>query len=313
MKELDSDTPRKEELMKKIGNIVVRVSVSQIALFSDILGKDTFIQKNIPGYRLVPRTRLVDFDGKASREIEQRKKYRSLQAFAHMKTNNKLRIYTQRRHKSQSIPPVYLVFDSSYFHPLKYRDVRFVQNYLEKNYHLEFGLRKVHVAIDLITGGSEGLLHLEICNSIRVADKVRPSKQTVDGTLYFGSSSSGYQLIVYDKAKQLLRSEGIRLGEEVSRIEVRLISDITWGGFVNTIVNARDWSWLYGDEFAFHRPIGSVMEMLGKVSYGRSIWELRELMSKRHRVKAAKFYRDYLTDHEELSEPVRKALAGYRW
>jgi hypothetical protein len=95
-------------------NIWVRISVERIALFSNVAAKDVFVQNEIAGYRLVEALDPEDGDDdEISHNLQLHKKYRLLLLFAGLKTNNKLKIYIQRCKKAQSIPAVYLVFDSS--------------------------------------------------------------------------------------------------------------------------------------------------------------------------------------------------------
>ena len=308
-----STTKQEMEEAMTLENIWVRISVERIALFSDVAAKDVFVQDEIAGYRLVEALDPEDGnDDEISHNLQLHKKYRLLLLFADMKTSNRLKIYTQRCKKAQSIPAVYLIFDSSYYNPLKYQDVLFVQNHLERKHNLRFAVSEVHHATDLVTPTDTVLLHGEICMSIRAGKEDNPSRADDDGTLIFGSPRSVIQLIVYDKAEQLLRTEGIKLSEGVSRIETRL----RCGGGAEpppTLDSVRGWSWLYGEYFAFHKPRSRLREVLGEAVLRHPIWELRDLMSKKHRVTTSEFYGKYLIDQPILSDPVRKALAAHRW
>jgi hypothetical protein len=296
-----------------IENVWARVSIAGISLLSSAAEKDVFVQGEIAGHRFVEALDPENSNDEMSRNLHLRNKYRLLLLFEDVNTNNKVRVYIQRRKGAESSPPVCLVFDSSYYNPVKYEDVLFVQKHFHKNYGLKFRVAEYHLATDLVSPEGDDDLHSEVCQSIRAGEEDNPKRKIPELTLTFGSPWSVPQLVVYNKAWELFKTEGIELKEQVTRIEAKFRDSKQDRYLPFQIHELTNFSWLYGEHFAFLRPTRKLREVLGIEASWLEIWELRELMSKKRRVKASKFYSDYVTEHQKFSKPVREALASYLW
>jgi hypothetical protein len=76
-----------------------------------------------------------------------------------------------------------------------------------------------------------------------------------------------------------------------------------------------DWSFLYPNYFSFH---GLATDFMLKVNFAHEswrqpIWKLRDIAEEKLGVTSSNFYRSCLVDHSRLFDPVRQALATFRW
>lgn len=243
---------------------------------------------------------------------ERNKNYWTVTEYVHKLTGNTLKISNDRRRKLKYASPLYLMFNSSFYNPLSCIEVIPVERFFMKEHNVHLRVSGVHIAVDLISDREIGL-HNTVTRSIRAGNKAAPRK--IEGTTsYYGKRKSPRQITAYDKASELIDKSDINVKGERSRVEVKL-TVTRENNFVSSIEQLAvcDWSFLYPKYFSFHRPNHYLEEDLGKRYMNRPIWQLRKLAMRKLETTSSNFYRDYLNDFKELSEPVRKALATYKW
>jgi hypothetical protein len=77
----------------------------------------------------------------------------------------------------------------------------------------------------------------------------------------------------------------------------------------------QDWSFLYPKYFSFHSLTSDFKQKIDIAgeSYRHPIWRLKNIAKEKLGIFPSNFYRDCLVDYPRLSDPVRAALATYRW
>ncbi len=241
-------------------------------------------------------------------------KYKSIAIFYHKTTGNRLRISNMRKRKHGYVSPLYLIFDSSYSHPLSCDEAFPVRDHFQQKYNVHLRPTGVHLATDLIGPKNSGL-HDVVVRSIKAGKKGAPD-HIINGTLYFGALKSASRVAVYDKTKELWEKKGIPSEVDISRIELRL--KITrLGNFVRTLEDlaTHDWSFVYPKYFSLHEPNYLLKSKLRrkKKHLLLPIWMLRDLMRKDYGIPPSNFFRDLLKEHSIFAYLVREALDDYRW
>jgi hypothetical protein len=249
---------------------------------------------------------------KNSNTHELGEKYELLSIYRHQKTGNRATLCSRRKIEGKhNIPSFKVSFESSYTHPLKYKDVKKAVRKLREMYGAQFRPAEVHLAIDYMLHHPSDL-HERICLRLKPG-----KKRTFDfkGTTHrYGAPSSACRLEIYSKTQQLFSVKNIKVSGSISRVEIRMKIP-RLGNFVTSLEDIGDanWSWLYGPHFSFHFPNVRLIDLIGKEATQKSIWELREMMKEDYGVTPSNFFRDYLKGHRWLSKVTRKALDDYRW
>jgi hypothetical protein len=278
----------------------------------------------VPNYRFEQYLRVGE-NYKLSKEDEDLpRKYKSIAFFYHKATGNRLRICSNRKRKHGYISPLYIIFDSSYEHPLSCDEVFPVRDYFKEKHNVQFRPSEVHIATDLIGLKNSGL-HDLATRSIKAGKKGAPT-QIRNGNLYFGGRKTTRKterppvlpviVVVYDKARELWEVKKIRVPNDITRIEVRL--KITrLGNFATTLEELadHDWSFIYPKYFSLLAPTYMLKRKLRHKPKQLLLptWLLKKSMRKDYGAWPSNFYRDLLKEHPQLSNLVRQALADYRW
>jgi hypothetical protein len=191
---------------------------------------------------------------------------------------------------------------------------------LVENYNIRLAVSMVHVAVDLyFRCGSDPFL--QVLGSIKSGRKITPWKHPdYPNTYLFQLANAPFCLVVYDKRKQLLDRKREELSAEslaeldelyVARIESRFRNPYPIAALGDLATS--NFSWIYPRHVKF---LKADREKLGNRGIkarefrGLSLTALRELL----RGKGIKNnFPYYLREIDSLAEPVRAALAGYRW
>jgi hypothetical protein len=241
-------------------------------------------------------------------------KYKSVIKFQHKETENPLIIYNQRKRKFRRASPLYVIFYPRPFQPITYPEVFEVVRFFWEECNVKLRLSVVHLAVDL-TVKEKNNLYRKVIHALKPGGKRKPSDR-YPFSIHFGKPSSSNQLFIYDKGRQLLVEKGIEVPEDMVRIESRFHVP-QMKNFPRTIngLAEMDWSFLYPNYFSFHDLTSDFMLEVNFAheSWRQPIWKLRNIAEEKLGVTSSNFYRSCLVDHRRLSDPVRRALAAFRW
>jgi hypothetical protein len=296
----------------------VTISIDKLALsLPPNRGLEVFYPiKKIPNFRFANyvvkngkvRKNALDPDDK--RAI----KYKSVIKLKHTETGNPLIIYNNRKKKFRRASPLYVIFYPRPFQPITYPEVFEVVRFFREECGVKLRLSVVHLAVD-VTVKEKNKLYRKVIYALKPGGKSKPSER-YPFSIYFGKPSSSNQLFIYDKGRQLLVEKGIEVPGDMVRIESRFHVP-QMKSFPCTIdeLAEMDWSFLYPNYFSFH---GLTTDFMLKVnsageSWRQPIWRLRKIAEEKFGMTSSNFYRSCLVDHRRLSDPVRRALAAFRW
>ena len=290
----------------------VKVKLDKLALFTSHRSDVLYPYQDVPNFRF----RGYFNPAKNEEDDPTLTKYEKVVMFENMRNGNSLLICNQRKRKCHNASPLYLIFYTSYFHTISYQDVQTVEKFFEQHCSARLRLSQIHIALDIIST-TEIDLYEKVIRAIKPGKKRNTDLiKEYKTSLYFGSSKSSNYLHVYDKVRQMWSVYGLRIEGDVVRIELRLrIPQLN--NFIQYIEDLAvcDWSFVYPKYYSFHQPTNTLKRRLRSIGldWSRPIWELRDIMEEEFDVWPSNFYRDYLMDHPLFSDPVRDALAEYRW
>jgi hypothetical protein len=239
--------------------------------------------------------------------------------FKHVETGNILIISNQRKSKYWAASPVYLIFYPSVSHPITYPDVFAVQQFFLRECGIKLRVSVVHPAVDLVWRKRRKNRYQQTLRFLKPGSKKPyqpPNEIPYKSGNYFGTPYSSNQLLTYDKDRQLRNAKGVDITGDIFRIEPRLKIP-QMNNFIQSIddLAVLDWSFLYPKYFSFHDLTSDFMLNVNFAheSWRQPIWKLRNIAKEKLGISPSNFYRDCLVDHRTLSDPVREALATYRW
>ena len=296
--------------------IRIRISIDLLSLVPLERFEVTYPYRKLPGYlykRTIPFSKLRTY---LPRSEIQPYSYRRFSMYEHRDTGNRLFVSNLRRKESKRAKPLYLLFLSSYSHPLSYEEVYPVVRFFQESCNVHLRLSRVHLAMDLVSKG-KATPYQRIIQALKPGYKGGPKPKLVyPSSIYFGSRRSSNSLVAYDKARQLREVQGLRVRGTVFRLEWRAhVPHLP--GLPRTLdeLAVFDWSFLYPQYFSFHQPSSTLLAKLRAhgEDYRRPLWELRDLAQNQLHILPSNFYTHYLEDHPRFSAPIRRALARYRW
>jgi len=297
-----------------------RVSIDHITLTSDDRRYLKFDPHILSRYKYAGPVKTTD--SPENKDVS--KSYRFFYEFFHLQTGHKLHVFADRyntkQYKTLFAPNLTVKCFSSWDTKLAYSEVAWVHNILVENYHVRLVPSMVHVAVDLyFECRADPYLH--VLGSIKSGRKIAPWKHPdYPNTYFFQLANAPFCLTVYDKRVQLLDRKREELSAEslteldelyVTRIESRFRNSypIAALGGLATL----DFSWIYPRHVKF---LKADREKLGNRGIkareyrGLSLTELRQLLRGKG---ISNNFTYYLREIESLAEPVKAALAGYRW
>jgi hypothetical protein len=246
-------------------------------------------------------------------------KYLTVLKFKHVETGNVLIISNQRKGKYWAASPVYIIFYPGVSHPITYPDVFAVQEFFLRECGIKLQVSVVHLAVDLVWSKRRKNRYKQILRHLKPGSKKPyqpPKRKRFKTGNYFGAPYSSNQLLTYDKGRQLRRIKNIDITGDIFRIEHRLTIP-QMNNFIQSIddLAVLDWSFLYPKYFSFHDLTSDFMIMVNSVgeSWRQPIWKLKNIALEKLDIFPSNFYRDCLVDHPRLSDPIRRALAAFRW
>jgi hypothetical protein len=301
----------------------VAISIDKLALSTRSKFDICYPFSEIPNFKFA---NYVVKNGKPGKEYKKEKKkerniikYLTVMKFKHVETGNILIISNQRKSKYWAASPVYIIFYPGVFHPITYPDVFSVQQFFLRECGIRLQVSVVHPAVDLVWKTSRKRRYKKILRHLKPGSKKPyrpPNEKLYKNGNYFGKPSSSNQLFIYDKRRQLLKEKGIKVPGDMVRIESRFHVP-QMKNFPNTIdgLAEMDWSFIYPKYFSFHDLTTDFMLKVNFAceSWRRPIWKLKNIAKKKLGISSSNFYRSCLVDHRRLSDPVRRALAAFRW
>jgi len=301
----------------------VAVSIDKLALSTRSRFNICYPYKEIPNFKF---SNYVVKNGKPGQNYKKEKKkdrniikYLTVMKFKHVETGNILIISNQRKGKYWAASPVYLIFYPGVSHPITYADVISVQQFFLRECGIKLQVSVVHLAVDLVWKKRRESRYKQILRHLKPGSKKPyqpPNKKPYKSGNYFGTPYSSNQLLTYDKARQLRKVKGIEVTGDIFRIEHRL-NIPQMNNFIQSSddLAVRDWSFIYPNYFSLHDLASDFMLKVNFAgeSWRQPIWELKNIALEKLDIFPSNFYRDCLVDHSRLSDPVRRALATYRW
>jgi len=269
----------------------------------------------IPGFK--PRKRIVT-QSDLEILIKETKQwgliyYKYIWKYFNEETGNLLIICNGRKKKGS---PIYLIFYPHYPNKLTYNEVIAVEEYF-KGIGASLRPSVVHLALDLISKSNN--LYDIVKMAIKPGTKGKPLDgepfKDYDTSLYFGKPKCANQLVVYDKTRQLLEDKGVKIPDNLCRVEFRIKVPLMENFIRSTDELAHyDWSSIYNRFYSFHHRTYELKKELKAIgeSWRHPIWELKDIAVNKLHVQS-NFYRDYLIDHPQLTPLVQRVLAEYRW
>ena len=241
-------------------------------------------------------------------------KYKNVIKFQHIETGNPLIIYNHRKGRFRRASPLYVIFYPRPFQPITYPEVCEVVRFFWGQCGVKLRVSVVHLAVDLMVREKNNL-YRKLTHALKPGGKSKPSDR-YPFSIYFGEPPSSNQLFIYDKGRQLLKEKGIMVPGDMVRIESRFHVP-QMKSFPRTIdgLAVLDWSFLWPNYFSFHDLTTDFMLKVNfaEESWRQPIWKLRNIAEEKFGMTSSNFYRSCLVDHPRLSDPVRQALAAFRW
>ena len=301
----------------------VEISIDKLALSTRSRFDIRYPYKKIPKFKF---TNYVVKNGKPGKDFDKEKKknrniikYLTIMKFKHVETGNVLIIFNQRKSKYWAASPIYLIFYPSVSHPITYPDVFCVEQFFQRECGIKLQVSVVHPAVDLVWKTRRKNRYQQTLRFLKPGSKKPyqpPRMKPFKTGNYFGAPYSSNQLLTYDKARQLRNAKGVDITGDIFRIEPRLKIP-QMNNFIQSIddLAVLDWSFLYPKYFSFHDLTSDFMLKVNFAheSWRRPIWELKNIAEEKLSISSSNFYRDCLTDHPRLSDPIREALAAFRW
>jgi hypothetical protein len=272
--------------------------------------------KNLPGYKPFKH---VD----TKKLIEEAKdyiisKYEKVIKYKSTEAGSSLIICNIKKKQFRNISPIYMIFYTDYDHKISHPAVTEIERFFQQ-LNIPLRISIIHLAMDLISEiKSKPGLYEKVIMALKPGAKRKPNhneKLQYETSKYFGETTSGNHLVVYDKGEELKR-KGIKVKEDICRIELRMRMN-QMNNFIRTTDELAnyDWSMVYPKYYSFHhrtKELKQKIKAIGK-DWRLPIWELRDIMEKEYDVHPSNFYRDYLVDHPHLSVSIPRALSRYRW
>lgn len=301
----------------------VAISIDKLALSTRSKFDFCYPYRGIPNFKF---SNYVVKNGKPGKEYKKEKKndrniikYLTVMKFKHVETGNIMIISNQRKSKYWAASPVYLIFYPDFFNPITYPDVFAVEQFFLLECGIKLQVSVVHLAVDLVWGKRRKNRYHQTLRHLKPGSKkpYKPrKKETYKTGKYFGAPYSSNQLLTYDKVRQLRKIKGIEVKGDIFRIETRL-NIPQMNNFIQSIdgLAVLDWSFLYPKYFSFHNLTSDFMLKVNFAheSWRQPIWKLKNIAEEKLDIFPSNFYRDCLVDHPRISDPVRQALATYRW
>jgi len=290
-----------------------RVRIDHITVTSNDRRKIKFNPHCIGGYQYLgrkPATKPQNTNG------EEKTGYSIFHEYRYPKTGNKAHIFTERYKNSYCLPNLSVKFFPTWEYPLKYSEVVDVMNCITQEHNVGFNLSQYHVAIDFFSKRN----HLDqlVCWTLsgrQYDPDVHPRFKT---TYYFHSGISTFQLIAYDKRKQLHDKRKLTPEIEqdldnrnVSRFESRFYhtSEIStlWDLATHCFVD------LYPRHLQFLEADDAKLSKHGikpRTYRDLGLKGFRDLLQQ-HGITNNLFY--YTRDNPDLSNMVKRALKQFKW
>lgn len=283
----------------------VKISMDHITVTSDDRRRIRFQTNIIEGYRYLGR--------KPINSNQDEYGYKVFHEYQHKHTKNKVHVFTDRAKEAYFLPNLTIKFFPTWENKLIYGEVVRVLNYFIEKYNCSFNLSQYHVAIDLFSEENNLKSVVSWMKSGRKYDP--PEHPKYPGTHYFHSTVSHFNLIAYDKKKEVISKENIsnkalkKLNScNVMRVECRFkysleiyaLPDLGRYCFDNLMSN----------RFNFLMPDADKLQKQGIDSADVGLKGLRRLLKDKG-VKHNLFY--YTRENTALTHQVLYALKQFRW
>jgi len=284
----------------------VRVRIDHVTVTSDDKRRIVFNPRCVKGYKYLGRKPTVDPE----------ESYSIFHEYRHIKTRNKVHVFTERNDDALYLPNLSIKFFPTWEYPLKYSEGVDVVNCITQEHNMAFNLSQYHVAVDLFSKQHHLDRLVSWTKSGRQYDPEKDSKYP--GTYYFHSDASVFQLIAYDKKKELIDKK------KLTRQGKQALKNRNVGRFESRFYHASEISTLeqlaihcfidlYPRHLKFLEPDDLKLSKHGikPRSYrGLGLKGLRTLL-KQHGTDSNFF--SYTRDNPELSGMVKRALMKFRW